>query len=233
MGVVEVGQESEFRVAEVTAIQVQRIQVQLVDKAHAHRLAVFGVNHRARERAVEPIDRARRQGARARKPVQRVIHAQTVPVDRQHFGRRKTMLIDLQLDLITYRLGQTQVSGRALMRVRVIRIHALVARLDGIFIRMIIRVARFERHRDREQICERLKNERAGRVDFVVDSRKRAGAEAIGGHDGRSRAQAQGAQHLTAAQSAGADGFLEFRIVRGVFRSSLGSISEQFHLILF
>ena len=94
---------------------------------------------------------------------------------------------------------------------------------------MIIRVARFERHRDGEQIFERLKNKWAGRVDFVVDSGKRAGAEAIRGHDGRSCAEAQGAQHFAAAQSTGADGFLEFRIMRGrfsVFCSSLISVSE-------
>jgi hypothetical protein len=139
------------------------------------------------------------------------------------------MLIDLELDLITYRLRKPDIAGPALMRIRVIRIHATITGLDGIFFGMIIRVARLERYRDGEQIFERLKNKWAGRVDFVVDSGKRAGAEAIRGHDGRSCAEAQGAQHLAAAQSTGSDGFLEFRIIRdrfSVFCSSLISVSE-------
>ena len=61
VAVVQVGQERQVRRAEVLPVQAQWVLVEVVLEPDQGRLAVLGVDHRAREGAVEAVDRARRQ----------------------------------------------------------------------------------------------------------------------------------------------------------------------------
>ena len=106
--VVEVGQERIVVRGRTEVLTIQTVvHVEVVDEPHQIRLAVLGVDHRPRERPVEPVDRARRQGARAGgDPLAGRIERPgrlAVLVDRQHLRRREPVLVDLQLDPVHQR----------------------------------------------------------------------------------------------------------------------------------
>ena len=118
--VVQVGEEGPVRGAEVLPVQPQRVLVQVVLEPDQHRFAVFRVDPRAREGAVEAVDRAHRQGAgqaggvglaggverRGRAPVR---------VDRQHLRAGEGVLPHQQVDLVDDRVRVAELARPDLM----------------------------------------------------------------------------------------------------------------------
>ncbi len=117
--VVQVGQERPVRGAEVLAVQAERVLVQVVLEADQARLAVLRVDHRAGERAVEAVDRARRQLPLAGRHLLAVgvegDRRLAERVDRQHLRRGERVRPQLHVDLVDDRVRVADLAGPELV----------------------------------------------------------------------------------------------------------------------
>ena len=190
--VVQVGQERVVRRAEVLPVQVQRVLVQVVLEPHQHGLAVLGVDPGTGERAVEAVDRRRRQGADRARGVGGAVrvegrHGLAERVDRQHLRRRERVRPDEQVELVDDRVGEPDGAGPELV--------GLVA--EGVLLtdartgrqrqrRDLGRRQRSGRRRDRQGIGEGGEDQRADRerldVDRVRQGDRRGAEDAVGVH---------------------------------------------------
>ena len=173
--VVQVGQEPELRVPEVLPGQVERVLVQVVAEPDQRRLAVLGVDHRTRERAVEPVDRARRQ--RSHGPGREGVSVRVERlgrlaqrVDRQHLRGGERVLRDLHLDVVDDRVREPdrvhpQLVG--LVAERVLLTHARARRRRQR--RHLRRAERLGRLQDRQRVVERVEDQRRDRERLDVE----------------------------------------------------------------
>ena len=193
----KVGQESPVRSAEIVAVQVHGVLMQLVHETHAGRLAVHCVNHRPREGAVEPVNRARGEVPRACNPVRRK-HWQTVGPNGLHLGACEIVLTELQIDLVIDWIWRTDIPRGDLMLVVAGGIGPVVGggRDPG------PRIGRLEGSGDGKRIRKRVQNERAGGIHLGDPGSKSAGAaEPVGGHHGGPTRKAEPAKHFPAAHA--------------------------------
>ena len=116
MRIVQMGQEAPIRSAEIVAVQVQGVLMQPIGEPHAGRLAIHRINHRPREGAVEPVNRARGEVPRACNPVRRK-HWQTVGPNGLHLGACEIVLTELQIDLVIDWIWRTDIPRGDLMLV--------------------------------------------------------------------------------------------------------------------
>ncbi len=207
-------QEPQFRVPEVLPGQVQRVLVQVVAEPDQRRLAVLGVDHRARERAVEPVDRARRQrphGAGREGVAVRVERLGRLAqrVDRQHLRAGERVLRDLHLDVVDDRVREPdrvhpQLVG--LVAERVLLTHARAGRRRQR--RHLRRAERLGRLQDRQRVVERVEDQRRDRerldVERLGDRLRRRPENAVRAEESPLR-QGRLHDHLAGAQTDGGD----------------------------
>ncbi len=105
VAVVQVSQEAASVLSEVLPVQAERVLVQVVLEADQGRPAVLGVDHRAREGAVEAVDRAERQGPldAGRHATARLVEGDggfAVGVDGQNLRRGERVAAHPEVDLV-------------------------------------------------------------------------------------------------------------------------------------
>jgi hypothetical protein len=110
VAVVQVGQEGPVRRAEVLAVQVQRVLVEVVLEPDQRRLAIFGIDHRAGEGPVEAVDRAQRQRADGAGRVGLALLVEgdrrpAVGVDGKHMRFGERVLVRKNVDLVHQGIG--------------------------------------------------------------------------------------------------------------------------------
>ncbi len=146
----------------------------MVLEPHQGRLAVLGVDHRARELPVEPVDGARRKrplGARGVGLASGVERDGRLAVggDRQHLRGREVVRRDLQVDLVHDRVRVAEVRRRPLL-VLLVAQRVLLAQPGSrrAVPLLVLRLGR-ERLRDRQLVLERVQDQRAGRERLDVE----------------------------------------------------------------
>ena len=173
--VVQVGEEGPVGRAEVLPVQAERVLVQVVLEADEDRLAVLGVDHRAREDPVEAVD-----GAFGQLP----LGAHGVPlaggvegdrrlaerVDRQDLGRGERVGRDLELDLVDDRVRGVHVARPLLVPLVAQRVLLTLAGTGDVRpVGDLQHLLRRERLRDRQRVDERRQDQRTGRELLLVE----------------------------------------------------------------
>ena len=171
--------------------------MQPIGEPHAGRLAIHRINHRPREGAVEPVNRARGEVPRACNPVRRK-HRLSVNPDGLHLGCRKIVFTQLQIDLVIDRVRQSDGSGGDLMLVVPGGIALVVGGGGG----PGTRIGRLEGSGDGKRIRKRVQNERAGGIHLDDPGSKSAGAaKSVGRHHGGAACETEPAKHFPAAHA--------------------------------
>ena len=192
--VVQVGQERQVRRAEVLPVQAERVLVEVVLESHQGRLAVLGVDHRAREGAVEAVDRAGRQRPLlARRMGDHAAHAGplerrrrlTRGVDRQHLRGGERMRSGVQVDLVHDRVRRPDPARPELVLLVAQRVLLAAPRTRWVRPRRIDALGhRCQRPRDRQRVAERRDDQRTRREQLEIEHVRqhvgRRGERAIG-----------------------------------------------------